>query len=275
MVLPKNKGEHSLFPYNMRKRLKTALFISGGGTSACAVLKACLEKKLTQIEPIVISSNPNAKGNQRTAVLGFSPTIIDRTSFATLAKFGNELLSLLQKNKIELIFLQGWIPLIPANVIHAYDGNIVNQHPGPLDPGRIDFGGKGMSTPYRVNCARIAYSWMSGKDNWTQSVTHFVVEEFDMGNLIRTEKMSFPAKKQQLTIASLRKHPQELIETTHEVQKQFYPIEHQNVIATLQLFSDGKAKGFKRKNPLIPSDKIPLVLEAKKLAIELFPSYNL
>lgn len=259
----------------MRKRLKTALFISGGGTSACAVLKACLEKKLRHIEPIVISSNPLAKGNQRTTALGFSPTIVDRASFKMLEEFGSALLALLRKNKIELIILQGWLPLIPKNVIDAYTGNIVNQHPGPLDPGRVDFGGKGMSTPYRVNCARIAYSWMVGQDNWTQSVTHFVVEEFDMGDLIRTEKMSFPAKKRPTTIASLRKQPQELIATTHDVQKQFYLVEYENVIKTLELLASGKRKGYKPSKPLIKKEHIPIVLEAKRLAMELFPSYNL
>lgn len=251
-----------------------AILISGGGTTAEATIKACLNKSLKNINPIVISSNPDAKGNERVKKLGIRPHILDRNKF-TKNEFDKELLLLLEGLKVEIISLQGWLLLISPAIIAKYKGKIFNQHPGPMDPGRPDFGGPGMSTPYRVNSALLAFNWMTGENIPAESDTHFVTEEFDKGDLIRIEKMDVPYKKSLLTIERLRKDPQELIETTHKVQKQFYSFEHRNVIATLKLFIDGKAKGFKRDKPLIPQKYIGILDEAKKIAMELFPKYNL
>jgi len=254
---------------------KLAILISGGGTTAEAVIKAIHKNELKGLVPIVISSNKNAKGNERVKKLGVKLYIIDKDDYSDRKKFNDKLLRLLKRLHIDIISLQGWLLLIPKDIIQHWEGNIINQHPGPLDPGKPDFGGKGMSTPYRTNSARIAYCWATGEDFWTESDTHFVTENFDEGAVIRTEKMRIPAKKQRVTIQSLRKHPDELIAVTHEVQKRFYPVEHHNVIKTLQMFANGTAKKYKRKKPLIPKDNYKILEDAKKLATELFPNYNL
>lgn len=251
-----------------------AILISGGGTTAEATIKACQSGKLKGVNPIVISSNPNAKGNERVKSLGITPYIIDRKKFSK-EEFDKKLLELLEQLQIEIISLQGWLLLISSAIVANYEAKIFNQHPGPMDPGRPDFGGAGMSTPYRVNCALLAYNWVSGENIPAESDTHFVTKEFDKGDLIRTEAMDVPLNKSLTTIEQLRKNPQELIQTTHMVQKEFYPIEHKNVIATLQLFANGEAKRFKRQKPLIKEKYIGILEEAKKLAIELFPAYNL
>lgn len=251
-----------------------AILISGGGTTAEATLKAIQSGQLKDINPIIISSNPNAKGNERVKNLGINPFIIDREKLSK-EEFDKRLLSLLEQQNIDIITLQGWLLLVSAEIVKKYQGKIFNQHPGPMDPGRPDFGGVGMSTPYRVNSALLTYVWVTGEKLSAESDTHFVTEEFDMGDLIRIEKMEIPTKKTLTTIESLRNDPKELIETTHNVQKEFYPVEHKNVIATLKMFIEERAKGFKREQPLIPAKYIGILNEAKRLAIELFPSYNL
>lgn len=251
-----------------------AILISGGGTTAEATIKACKNGLLTGVNPVVVSSNPDAKGNKRVKNLAITPYVIDRKQFSK-EEFDEKLLGLLEKLKIDIISLQGFLLLISPDIIAKYKGRIFNQHPGPMDPGRPDFGGPGMSTPYRVNSALLAYNWMSGESIPAESDTHFVIEEFDKGDLIRAEKMDVSLKENLTTIEQLRKDPKELIETTHQVQKEFYPIEHHNVISTLQMLVDGKAKGFKRQKPLIPKENIGILNEAKKLAMEIFPNYNL
>lgn len=257
------------------KKKNVAILISGGGTTAEATIKASQDGQLTGVNPIVISSNPDAKGNKRVKNFGITPYVIDRNKFNNREEFDEELLKLLEKLQIDIVSLQGWLLIIPPAIVVKYKGKIFNQHPGPMDPGRPDFGGKGMSTPYRVNSARIAYIWATGEDPWTESDTHFITEEFDMGDLIRVEKMTIPSKKEKVSIEELRENPEELIQTTHEVQKAFYPVEHKNVIATLQMFVDGTVKEFKRRQPLVPDEYVEILNEAKKLAIELFPAYNL
>ncbi len=257
------------------QNLRTAILISGGGTTAEAVIKACQKKHLSGINPIVISSSSEAKGNERVKKLGVELHILDTQNFSTREKFNEKLFYLLNDLQIDIISLQGWLLLIPAKIVRKYNGRIINQHPGPMDPGRPDFGGAGMSTPYRTNSARLAYVWATGEDPWTESDTHFVTEEFDKGGIIRTEKMEIPTKKELIPISLLRKNPEDLIQTTHQVQKAFYPVEHHNVIKTLQLFSQGTVTEYKRKKPLIPKANIAILNDAKKLAITLFPNYNL
>lgn len=253
---------------------KVAILISGRGTTAEATIKACQNGKLKDIAPLVISSNPAAKGNQRVKKLGIKLYIIDRKKFSR-EEFDKKLLDLLEKFKVDIISLQGWLLLISPAIVKKYQGKIFNQHPGPMDPGKPDFGGAGMSTPYRVNSALLAYNWMTGENLAAESDTHFVTEEFDKGEVIRTQEMAVPVKGKLVTIEELRKNPDELIKTTHEVQKEFYPVEHQNVIATLQMFVNGEVTSFKRKKPLISKKNINVLNEAKKLATELFPNYNL
>jgi phosphoribosylglycinamide formyltransferase 1 len=255
--------------------MKVAILISGGGTTAEAVIKACQSKVLSGIEPVVISSNLQAKGNKRVKTLGADLYILDKDSFTSSEEFGKALYDLLYKLNADLISLQGWLHLIPKKIVQRYENRIINQHPGAIDPGREGFGGAGMSTPYRVNATLLAYNWMTGEEISAESNTHFVTEEFDMGDIIRIEKMKVPTKKKLVCISELRNNPAELIKKTHKVQEKFYPVEYKNVIATLQLFSDGKARGLKRGKPLIPKENIPLLKEAKKLATELFPFINL
>lgn len=255
------------------KRLAT--LISGNGTTAEAVLKAIQNKTLTGLNPIVISSNKEAKGNTRVKNLRVELHILDKNSFKTRKEFDTKLLHLLEKLQIDIISLQGWLPLISQEIVKKYQGQIINQHPGPLDPGRPDFGGSGMSTPYRTNCTRLAYIWATGEDAWTENDTHFVTEKFDEGEIIRVEKMAIPKKNKKVSIESLQNNPEELIQTTHDVQKVFYPVEHHNVIKTLEMFSKNKVKIFKRDKPLIPDEYVQTLEEAKKLATSLFPNYNL
>lgn len=252
-----------------------AILISGGGTTAEATIKACQNGNLKDVNPIVISSNPKAKGNERVRNLGIEPYIIDREKFTTREEFNKELLEILKKLNIDIVALMGWTLLIPKTIVEKYKGKIFNQHPGPMDPGRPDFGGAGMATPYRVNSALLAYAWVTGENLSAESDTHFVTEKFDEGDLIRTEKMEIPRKKELITIDELRKNPEELIKTTHEIQREFYPVEHTNVIETLRLFLSGNARSFKREKPLIPEKNINILNEAKKLGAELFPNYNL
>ena len=121
----------------------------------------------------------------------------------------------------------------------------------------------------QLTSARLAYIWTSGDEAYTESDVQLVEEEFDMGDLIRIEKLPVPAKKEKMTLEQLKKDPTELIETTHQVVKELYPLEHKNVIASLQLLSDNKAVAFKRKTPLVPETYVAYVEPAKKLAIEL------
>lgn len=220
--------------------IRLAILISGSGTTAEAIVQA-------GIEPVVvIASRPDAPGIAKMQKLGFSVEVLDRP---------DRLLALLESAGAEVVSQNGWLPLTPANVITRFHGRIINQHPGPLDPGRIDFGGKGMYGK-RVTCARIAYARVTGKDYWTESSVHHVTERFDEGPVIRIERLVFDETS-----------------TTEQVARTLLPLEHKNVVAVLRQFvSSGSFPEFKRQKPLITPGNESLVSEVKKRAMQLFPN---
>lgn len=256
----------------MHKALRTALLISGSGSTAETVIKAAKSGKLQGIDPVlVVSSRPNAPGLAKARKLGVQTFIVERKNFATNEEFGRKLLEILHENTVQLVSQNGWITLTPPNVVAQYRGRIINQHPAPLDPGRSDFGGTGMFGR-RVMCSRLAYLLLAGKEPWTEATVHLVTEEYDKGNLVKVTRMDIENLGPKTSIEALRRNPGPLIEKTEETQTKLLPIEHRNVIEALRMFTQAKSvPGYTRDKPLIPPENADILKEAKELAMELFP----
>lgn len=252
--------------------LRIGLLISGSGTTAEAVIKACQQERLPKIKPVVvISSRPDTTGVQKAQRLGIKTLIVQPGDFPTSEAFGERLLTILKTLGVDFVSQNGWLVKTPSNVIEEYERQIINQHPGPLDPGRVGFGGKGMYGT-RVSCARLAYEWAVGESNpWTESTTHYVNEEYDQGKLIRVVQMQIPSLPYPVTVAELEKENQYLRQTSKDIQAQLLPLEHKNVIATLQSFANGGTLTFERPQALIPKNTEHIVDKVKQLAIQLFP----
>ncbi|MBI2051928.1 hypothetical protein HYT33_04170 [Candidatus Roizmanbacteria bacterium] len=262
--------------------IRAAIFISGSGTTAEAVIRACQEGMIERIQPIaVVSSRPDAKGLVKAEKLGVPTHVVQRKHYETPEDFGDALLKLLKNLDVDFISQNGWLVFTPCNVVSEYPGRIINQHPGPLDPGGgigkndrgYDFGGRGMYGA-RVICSRLAYSWVMQDDYWTEATVHFVTEddEYDQGDIIRVGKYLLPAPADPVTIAELWKNPDELMETTMDVQQKLLPLEHENVVETLKMFATSDTvSGWRRKERLIPIKNKPVVEQAKDLATKLFP----
>jgi len=162
------------------------------------------------------------------------------------------------------------MPLTPDPIVEEYAGRIINQHPGPLDPGRgMDFGGKGMYGA-RVLAARLAYVWATGTDeSWTEATTHFVTPRYDEGDLIRVARLDIPQLDRPMAMASIGVG---LWGHYTSLQPQLLPLEHENVIATLNMFGSGDVEGYRRETPLVPAEHEMTLNDAKALAIQIFPN---
>jgi phosphoribosylglycinamide formyltransferase-1 len=87
---------------------------------------------------------------------------------------GTELLQLLEKYRVDLVVLAGYLKRIPSKVIREYSGRMMNIHPALLPA----FGGEGMYGT-RVHEAVIA----SGAKE-TGVTVHLVDDEYDRGPII-------------------------------------------------------------------------------------------
>lgn len=244
----------------MKLPIRLVLLISGGGTTMEQILLACYNGILKElIEPVlVIASKDNIGGIQRAIDAGFDPSniaVCGRQMYASDEKFGNALLGLLGLCKIDVIGQYGWLPLTPENVIVEYDRRIINQHPGPLDSGRPDFGGPGMYGR-RVHCARLYFARESGleHDQFTEATTHYVSPKFDEGWVIgKTEVAILPS------------------DDVISLQQRVLPAEHQLQIDVLKQFAEGTVAPQFRSSPLILGVQYKLLEESKRVAGLLFP----
>lgn len=239
-----------------------------------AVLFAYEKGRIPGILPVVaISSRQDAGGIAKAHAHNILPVVVERKG-KTREEFGDKLLAVLEENKVDLVSQNGWLPFTPDQVVDAYKGKIINQHPGPNDPGRkMDFGGKGMHGR-APHCARIAYLWMSGERPYTESDIHFTTSEVDGGDLISVVEMPLPGFDFVITPEDILRdqYQQELIRRTGESQAALLPLEHKNVIDTLRRFGSGEgANGYRREKPLVPEQNYSILELSKTIAVKLYP----
>ena len=233
--------------------MRIALLISGSGTTATAILNAIKTGELAGVEPAcVIASRPTAPGIERLAQAGFPKDKIYVASPRS-ETFGAEILRICSDNKVDFIGQYGWLAMTPESVIEQYKSMMVNQHDGPLDPGRPDFGGEGMYG-LRVSCARLLFVRKTNHDFWTEATAQRVAVHFDEGSVVKTARVPILEKDTPETLAA-----------------RLLPVEHQVEIDTLCDFANGTVKEIKREVPLVAPNEIEILRECKKEALLTYP----
>ena len=144
--------------------MRTAVAISGRGSNLEALHEALKAGAAAKIV-VVISDRPDAGGLERARQWGLSTEVLPSPSD------GAVWLAVLRRYAVDLVVLAGYVKLVPANVIAAYRGRIVNVHPALLPA----FGGQGMYGR-RVHEAVL----VSGVRE-TGATVHLVDEVYDHG----------------------------------------------------------------------------------------------
>jgi phosphoribosylglycinamide formyltransferase 1 len=147
--------------------MRIAVAISGRGSNLESLMKA-LEPGAPAEVVLVISDRGDAGGLSLPRAREIPAEVL------TDPGNGEEWLPLLERHAVDLIVLAGYLKLVPAAVIAAYRGRIINIHPALLP----DFGGKGMYGK-RVHRAVLA----SGARE-TGVTIHLVDEVYDRGAVL-------------------------------------------------------------------------------------------
>lgn len=221
-----------------------------------AIIKATQNGMLKNIVPaLIIASKENAGGILKAKALGISEKdilTINPKNFKNREEFGEKIIEECKKRGVDFIGQYGWLIKTPENVCKAYKGMIVNQHPGPLDTGKSDFGGVGMYG-MRVHQARLEFVRRTNHDFWTEATTHYVTTNFDEGKIVK--------RKQVLILPD---------DTAESLQKRVLPIEHEVQIETLQDFANNTVSEFKRKIPFVLPGEEKILEECKESAKKLY-----
>jgi len=149
---------------------RLAVLASGRGSNLQAIIEHFDNLARERVAKVALVASNRADSP---ALIRAATASIDIAHFNS-SDDGSELLSLLQKFRIDLVVLAGYLKRIPPKVIREYSGRIINIHPALLPA----FGGEGMYGA-RVHEAVIA----SGAEE-TGVTVHLVDNEYDRGPII-------------------------------------------------------------------------------------------
>ena len=118
-------------------RKRVVVFISGGGSNMLALLKATKAADYPAEIVGVISDKADAGGLAKAAAEGIATFAFVRREFASKEAHEEAILSQLEGLSPDIICLAGYMRLLSARFIQAYEGRIINIHPSllPLFPG--------------------------------------------------------------------------------------------------------------------------------------------
>lgn len=241
----------------MAEKLRIAMLASGGGTTVLEIIKACKSGRLKRVLPIgVIASREEAGVITKAEAEGLATVVINRRDSGSPEEFGEKIMTMCRAWRVDFIGQYGWMALTPTNVIEAYRGMMVNQHPGPLDPGYPDFGGRGMFGR-RVHAARLYFVRRMRQEYWTEATAQRVDPRYDRGAVVHRETVPIQPEDDPISL-----------------QQRVLPVEHQVQIETLELFAENRVPTLVREIRLIDTYDVnegEVLTDAKCAAALLFP----
>ena len=160
-----------MIKYNGPKKIKTAVFISGTGSNLKNLIKFSKHKNFPISIDLIISNNANAKGLIYGNIFKIKKKVFN---FVNKINAEKKILSLLFRNKIELICLAGFMKILSKSFIQEFNGAILNIHPSLLPKY------KGLNTHARA---------IKNHDKYSGCTVHLVSAKLDSGEIILQKKV--------------------------------------------------------------------------------------
>lgn len=158
----------------MREKVRCAVLVSGGGTNLQALIDAQAAGAMPSVcLALVVSNREGAYALRRAEAAGI-PTALCVRGSADAAAWEENLLSLLEKHRIDVIILAGFLSILSDNFVRRYPRRILNVHPSLIPA----FCGKGF---YGLHVHEAA---LARGVKVTGATVHFVNEIPDGGEII-------------------------------------------------------------------------------------------
>ena len=154
--------------------VRIAVLCSGGGTNLQALIDAQEAGQIDGEIVLVLSNASKAYALERARKHSIEAKFISKKQAGSDEAFNDAILAELRRVGAELVVLAGYLPIVGAQVVRAYEHRIINIHPALIPA----FCGPGMYG-HHVHEAVLAYgAKISG------ATTHFVDEQVDHGGVI-------------------------------------------------------------------------------------------
>ncbi len=204
--------------------LRLGILASTKGTDMQAIIDAIRSKKLDAVISVVISDKQDAHALERAKKHGINAIFLNPKDFSaedkekSREKFDMEVSRILDKNKVDLILLIGYLRLLSPWFVNNYKYKIMNIHPSllPAYAGRMD--------------KDVHAEVLKNKEKKTGATLHFVDEGTDTGPIILQKEVKIDENE---NVDSLKE----------KVQK----AEQEIILKAIDLYGKGKVKVVKNK----------------------------
>jgi phosphoribosylglycinamide formyltransferase 1 len=154
---------------------RVAILISGRGSNMVALIDAAKAPSYPAEIVLVLSNRPDAAGLARAKADGIATAVVDHTRYGKDREaFERALQSELERHRVDLVCLAGFMRLLTPWFVRHWDGRLINIHPALLP----EF--KGLDTHARALAAGATHHG---------ATVHFVVPEMDAGPIILQERL--------------------------------------------------------------------------------------
>ena len=154
-----------------KNKINCAIFVSGRGSNLKSIFKYS-KKKISKINiKLVISNKRNIPGIVFAKKSKINSKIVN---YQNIKSAENKILNLLKKNKIEFIFLAGFMKILSNFFIKKFGNKIINIHPSLLPKY------KGLNTHERV---------IQNNEKFSGCTVHYVNDKLDSGKIILQKKI--------------------------------------------------------------------------------------
>ena len=156
--------------------MRLAVFASGRGSNMLAIARAIEEGKLPGASiSLVVCDKPSAPVLEHARKMKLSTFTFESKNFSTKKDYESEILRQLEKYRIDLIILAGFMRIIGPTLLQVWQGRMINLHPSLLP----DFPGKdGIGDAFRAGVQE------------TGVTVHFVDAGVDTGPVIAQKRVS-------------------------------------------------------------------------------------
>jgi len=181
-------------------RKRVAVLISGRGSNMTALIEAAKAKDYPAEIALVVSNTPDAGGLATARAAGIATEVFDHTAYGKdRAAFERTLQAALEKHRIELVCLAGFMRLLTPWLVGRWQYRMLNIHPALLPAF------KGLDTHKRA---------LEARANVHGATVHFVVPEMDSGPIIVQGAVAVRADDTEETLAA------RVIKVEHQIYPQ-------------------------------------------------------
>ena len=156
-------------------KTRIAVLCSGGGTTFQAIVNAQEAGLIPHGEVVlVVTDNAGAYVLTRAARYGIESAVVDKKEYRDRGVREEKILSLMREKNIEFIVFAGFMTILSADFVSAYEGRIINVHPA-LIPSFCGPGYYGLKVHEQVLARGVKV---------TGATVHYVTEICDGGPII-------------------------------------------------------------------------------------------